>query len=72
VRCRRGDNPSVAIIDLPNGGGTWWLNLEGARLAIEESTYFADSAGPRRSLQIVARGTTSGETEVRWVLEAQD
>lgn len=72
VRCRRGDNPSVAIIDLPNGGGTWWLNLEGARLAIEESTYFADSAGPRRSLQIVARGTTSGETEVRWVLEAQE
>jgi uncharacterized heparinase superfamily protein len=72
VRCRRGDNPSIAIIDLPNGGGTWWLSLEGARLAIEESTYFADSAGPRRSLQIVARGTTSGETEVRWVLEAQD
>ncbi|MCC7252761.1 heparinase II/III family protein [Hyphomicrobium sp.] len=71
VRCRRGDNPSIAIIELP-GGDTWWFSLEGARLAIEESTYFADSAGPRRSLQIVARGATFGETEVRWVLEGQD
>ncbi|WP_072396195.1 heparinase II/III family protein [Hyphomicrobium sp. CS1GBMeth3] len=71
VRCRRGDNPSIAIIELANGE-TWWLSLEGARLAIEESTYFADSAGPRRSLQIVARGATFGETEVRWVLEGQD
>lgn len=70
VRCRRGDNPSVAIIELP-GGDTWWFSLEGARLAIEESTYFADSAGPRRALQIVARGATFGETEVRWVLEGQ-
>lgn len=71
VRCRRSENPSVAVIDLP-GGDTWWFSLEGARLAIEESTYFADSAGPRRSLQIVARGATFGETEVRWVLEGQD
>ncbi|WP_295559110.1 heparinase II/III family protein [uncultured Hyphomicrobium sp.] len=71
VRCRRGDNPSIAIIELA-GGDTWWFSLEGARLAIEESTYFADSAGPRRSLQIVARGATFGETEVRWVLEGQD
>lgn len=71
VRCRRGENPSIAIIELA-GGDTWWFSLEGARLAIEESTYFADSAGPRRSLQIVARGATSGETEVRWVLEGQE
>ncbi|MBN8913354.1 MAG: heparinase II/III family protein [Rhizobiales bacterium] len=70
VRCRRSDNPSIAVIELP-GGDTWWFSLEGARLAIEESTYFADSAGPRRSLQIVARGATFGETEVRWVLEGQ-
>ena len=71
VRCRRGDNPNVAIIELPSKD-TWWFSLEGARLAIEESTYFADSAGPRRSLQIVARGATNGGTEVRWVLEGQN
>ena len=70
VRCRRGDSPNIAIMELP-GQDTWWFSLEGARLTIEESTYFADSAGPRRSLQIVARGSTSGESEVRWVLEGQ-
>lgn len=71
VRCRRSDDPSIALIELANGD-TWWFSLEGARLAIEESTYFADSAGPRRGLQIVARGASFGETEVRWVLEGQD
>jgi uncharacterized heparinase superfamily protein len=71
VRCRRGDDPSIAIIEFPGGKGTWRFSLEGARLAIEESTYFADSAGPRRSLQIVARGATFGGTEVRWLLEGQ-
>ena len=71
VRCRRDDNPNIAIITLPSGD-TWWFSLEGARLAIEESTYFSDSSGPRRALQIVARGATFGETEVRWVFEGQD
>ncbi|HYD15520.1 MAG TPA: heparinase II/III family protein [Hyphomicrobium sp.] len=71
VRCRRGTDANVAVIELP-GQDTWWFSLEGARLAIEESTYFADSAGPRRSLQIVARGATFGGTEVRWVLEGQN
>jgi len=70
IRCRRDDNPNIAVIELASGA-TWWFSLEGARLAIEESTFFADSAGPRRALQIVARGATSGETEVRWVIEAQ-
>jgi uncharacterized heparinase superfamily protein len=70
VRCRRGDNPNLAIIELASGA-VWWFSLEGARLAIEESTYFADSAGPRRALQLVARGATVGEAEIRWVLEAQ-
>jgi uncharacterized heparinase superfamily protein len=69
--CRRASSPNVAIIEMPHGG-TWWFTIEGTRLAIEESTYYADSAGPRRALQIVARGATFGETEVRWVLEAQD
>jgi uncharacterized heparinase superfamily protein len=71
IRCWRDDNPNIAIITLPSGD-TWWFSLEGARLAIEESTYFADSAGPRRALQIVARGATFGETEVRWVFEGQE
>lgn len=70
VRCRRSSEANVAIIELTSGQ-KWWFSLEGARLAIEESTYFADSVGPRRALQIVARGATFGESEVRWVLETQ-
>jgi uncharacterized heparinase superfamily protein len=70
VVCRRAENPSIAILDLPSGE-TWQFTLEGAALSFEESTYFADSAGPRRALQIVARGATFGASEIRWVAEAQ-
>jgi uncharacterized heparinase superfamily protein len=69
VTCRRGQGGTAAEIVLA-GGEVWYFTLEGAQLAIEESTYFADSAGPRSALQIVARGATSGETEVRWIVEA--
>jgi uncharacterized heparinase superfamily protein len=70
VVCRRAEDPSVAILELPSGE-TWQFALEGAALSFEESTYFADSAGPRRALQIVARGATFGTSEIRWVAEAQ-
>jgi uncharacterized heparinase superfamily protein len=66
--CQRGGKPNSAEIVLANGE-VWRMSLEGADLAIEESTYFADSAGPRAALQIVARGATFGESEVRWVVE---
>lgn len=68
--CRVVGNANAAEIVLA-GGEVWVFSLEGARLSIEESTYFADSAGPRGALQIVARGATYGETEVRWVVEAR-
>ncbi|MFA5949320.1 MAG: heparinase II/III family protein [Hyphomicrobium sp.] len=68
--CHRGEAPNIAVIELTSGE-IWRFSLEGALLALEESTYYADSAGPRRALQIVARGATFGETEVRWVVEAQ-
>ncbi len=67
--CRRGAAGNVAEITLADGA-PWRFSVEGAALAFEESTYFADSAGPRRSLQITARGATGGESEVRWVAEA--
>ena len=40
-------------------------------LSIEESLFFVDSAGPRPGLQVVLRGTTFGETEVRWTMHAE-
>jgi uncharacterized heparinase superfamily protein len=67
--CRRGKTATTAEIVLA-GGEIYLFSVEGAQLAIEEGTYYADSSGPRSALQIVARGTTHGETEVRWVLQA--
>ena len=49
-------------------GQRWRLKADGAALSIEESTYFANSAGPRPALQIVLRGATYGESEVNWVI----
>ena len=60
---------AVAAALVLASGAIWRFSLEGARLSLEESTFFADSAGPRSAMQIVARGATFGETEVRWVAE---
>ncbi len=70
VLCRRGDKVGTALIEA--GDQRWRMAVEGARLGIEESMYFADSTGPARRLQIVLRGATFGETEVRWALMRQD
>ena len=70
VACQRAAAHNAAEITLRNGG-VWNFTLSGANLALEESTFFADSSGPTGALQLVARGTTSGATEVLWVLEKQ-
>jgi uncharacterized heparinase superfamily protein len=59
----------TATLVLPDGA-VWSFTVAGAKLAVEESIHYADSSGPRRSLQLVARGTTPGETEVRWRIAA--
>ncbi|MCB1504088.1 MAG: heparinase II/III family protein [Hyphomicrobiaceae bacterium] len=66
VMCELGDRVGTAFVTV--AGQRWKLAIEGARLGIEESIYFADSAGPTRRLQVVARGVTFGETEVRWAM----
>lgn len=55
-----------------NDGQVWIFSAEGADLSVEDSLYFVDSAGPRSNLQIVLRGATFGETEVRWTVRAED
>jgi uncharacterized heparinase superfamily protein len=52
-------------------GQVWLFSSEGAALSIEESTYFADSSGPRRTLQFVLRGSTYGDTDVTWRVETR-
>lgn len=60
------DADGGATITLPGGGLVWKFTADGAALSIEESIFYADSAGPRQALQIVLRGRTGGETSVRW------
>lgn len=64
--CRRTDRVGTVVIEA--GGQRWQLVAEGARIGIEESLHFADAVGPLQSLQIVLRGATFGESEVRWAL----
>ena len=66
--CRRVAGGAAAEVVL-KGGEIWRFSVENANLTIEESTYYADSAGPRASLQFVLRGATFGDTLVRWVFE---
>ena len=68
VACSQGTESEGIELTLMNGH-KWNFTAEGAQLSVEDSTFFADSSGPRRSLQIVARGATFGESEVRWIVE---
>lgn len=67
--CALGSDAGSATIKL-RSGALWRMTVEGAALSIEDSTFYVDSAGPCTSLQLVARGMSAGETEVRWILEA--
>ncbi len=64
-RCERGTARGTCRIRVQDGQ-SWLFTADTAELSIEDSLYFVDSAGPRPGLQIVLRGTTFGETEVRW------
>src|SRR5690606_10925364 len=60
---RKADGATIAIYV---GGREWHFTIDGARAEIDESTYFADFGGPRRTQQIVLRGATFGDTTVAW------
>lgn len=70
VTCRLSGKPGEAEIVTPEGQ-VWLFSSQGADLSIEESTFFADSSGPRRALQFVLRGSTFGDTEVTWRVETR-
>ena len=52
----------------PGDGSVWRFQAQGATLVFEDSAYYADFSGPRRTLQLVLRATCFGESEVRWSL----
>jgi uncharacterized heparinase superfamily protein len=69
-RCRLAGHGMCRITLLD--GETWLFTADDtAQLSIEESLYFVDSAGPRPGLQIVLRGTTFGQTSVRWSVRTE-
>jgi uncharacterized heparinase superfamily protein len=65
VGCRLTEDLTAAELELANGQ-RWLFRAEGIPLAVEESTFFAYSTGPRGSLQIVLRAATLGESVVNW------
>ncbi len=48
------------------GRHRWQFEASGARLEIEDSVYYSDFSGPRRTRQIVLRGATFGDSTVTW------
>lgn len=68
VFCERSVDLDSAKLTLPSGE-RWLFTLKGAVLSLEAGTFFADSSGPTRVMQLVARGATSGQTEVTWSIE---
>lgn len=67
VALRPSEDGSIEVI--PASGEPWRFTAEGATATIDESIFFADSAGPSGSLQIVLNGTVAGASEVQWILE---
>ncbi len=65
-------NPGVAAEIVLGNDDQWRFSVEGATLSIEESVFYADSAGPRSSQQIVLRGTFPTNSEVRWKAVARE
>jgi uncharacterized heparinase superfamily protein len=65
---RPGAAPGTAELMLDNGEH-WRLTVPGAAVSIEESVYFAEAAGPRRTSQVVVRAPCYGAAEVAWTLE---
>jgi uncharacterized heparinase superfamily protein len=68
VSCNLRAEPGEAELSLP-GGELWRFTAKGAALTVEESTLFANSAGSRPAMQIVLRGATFGESEIKWTVE---
>lgn len=56
------DQVSVTLPDGSEGA----FSASGASLNVEDSIYYADTAGATRTQQIVLRGATFGDSTVRW------
>ncbi len=55
------------VIMLPNKTA-WQFNARGGIMSLEDSVFLGDAAGPRKTQQIVIRGTTETAGPVNWAL----
>ncbi|WP_245500988.1 heparinase II/III family protein [Lichenibacterium minor] len=68
VPARRG----AAVLVAGPDGAPWLFEAGGVPVAIEESIFFAQAEGPRRTEQIVVHGRALDVTAVRWSLSRRD
>lgn len=57
------------VIMLPNKTA-WQFNARGGTMSLEDSVFLGDAPGPRKTQQIVIRGTTDSASPVNWALRA--
>ena len=53
------------------GGDRWLFEAGGLPVSVEESIFFAQAEGPRRTEQIVVHGRVPDTEAVAWSLERQ-
>jgi uncharacterized heparinase superfamily protein len=55
------------VLMLPNKSA-WQFNARGGIMSLEDSVFMGDALGPRKTQQIVIRGTTETASPVNWAL----
>ena len=55
------------VIMLPNKTA-WQFNARGGTMSLEDSVFLGDALGPRKTQQIVIRGSTETAGPVNWAL----
>jgi uncharacterized heparinase superfamily protein len=60
-------NGTKFVLVLPNRAA-WQFSARGGDLSLEESIFLGDESGPRKTLQIVIRGSTGNSGPIKWAL----
>ncbi len=69
VRISLARDQRSALLVLPNSDG-WVFRASGAKMALEESVYLADSTAPRRTMQIILTGQVEkGQARIKWAFK---
>jgi uncharacterized heparinase superfamily protein len=64
-------NGSKIVLVLPNRAA-WTFSARGGVVSLEESVFLGDENGPRKTQQIVIRGTAENPSPVKWALRRME